>query len=247
MCSATFALLLSLTATGAVAETMKFADSEQGAAFDKCIKIKDFTTKTLDDEVEVVARDEGGCCPEGYTPGAKHYNNYQGAQVVCGFKEDGKVALSTGSSGGKKTCTYNGCYVMKQGLSCKSPKGDTKQLLNGCCAAEVYCGTNGCSFEENCKNYAYTFNTVYSEKVNYCLSYAKTYAMDVGTADKTDDVKEGKLVVENVHTYTACAGGAAGGGSAGAPAPSWPSTTSNAVRSAACLAGILSIVGIVMA
>merc|ERR1719217_184261 len=108
MRSTILALVLSLTATTALAdahgEKMKFADSEQGAAFDKCIKIEDFTTKTLDDEVEVVARDEGGCCPDGYVPGAKHYNNYVGAQVICGFKADGSVAPSTGSSNGAKTC-----------------------------------------------------------------------------------------------------------------------------------------------
>jgi len=238
MRSTSLALLLSLTAIGAVAETMKFADSEQGAAFDKCIKIEDFTTKTLDDEVEVVARAEGGCCPEGYVPGAKHYNNYVGAQVICGFKDDGSVALSTGSSNGQKTCTYNGCYVMKQGLPCKD---DTKQLLNGCCA-KTACTTNNCNFQENCKSYAYNFNNVHGEKVNYCLSYAKTYKME-NTADKPDDIKEGKLVVANLYTYTSCAGGSAGGGSAATDPP----TTSNAVRSAAWLIGILGIVGIVMA
>lgn len=239
MRSTSLALLLSLTAIGAVAETMKFADSEQGAAFDKCIKIEDFTTKTLDDEVEVVAREEGGCCPDGYAPGAKHYNNYVGAQVICGFKDDGSVALSTGSSNGKKTCTYNGCYVYKQGLPCKD---DTKQLLNGCCAKEADCKNNACNFQDECLSYAYNFKTVYGNQVNYCLSYAKKYKME-NTADKTDDVKEGKLVVENLYTYTSCAGGAAGGGSAGTEPPS----TSNAVRSAAWLIGILGIVGIVMA
>jgi len=212
MCSTTLALLLSLTATGAVAETMRFADSEQGAPFDKCIKIEDFTSKTLDDEVEVVARDEGGCCPDGYVPGAKHYNKYMGAQVVCGFKEDGNVAVSTSSSNGAKSCTYNGCYVWKQSLSCKD---DAKQLLNGCCAKPESCKTNACAFKDGCLSYTYNFQTAFSNKVDYCLNYNKNYKME-NTADKADDIKEGKLAVDNVYVYTPCGGGSAGGGGAAA-------------------------------
>lgn len=235
MHSTTLALLLSLTAAIALAETMKFADSEQGAAFDKCIKIEDFTTKTLDDEVEVVAREEGGCCPDGYTAGAKYYNSYQGAQVVCGFKDDGTVKTSTGSSNGAKTCTFNNCYVMKQGLTCKE---DTKQLLNGCCGA-----TKGSrTFEDACLSYDKSYNTVYKNTVEYCLSYDKDYGSKgwSGTADKTDDQADGKLVVENLYTYTPCAGGSAGG--AAASAETSPPSTSGAVRTATCLAGILGTI-----
>lgn len=205
------ALLMSV-ANKALAETMKFADSEQGAAFDKCIKSEDFMTKTLDDEVEVVARDEGGCCPEGYVPGAKWYNQYQGAQIVCGFKEDGSVAVKTGSSNGAKTCTYNNCYVHKQGLPCKD---DTKQLLNGCCGAE-----KTKTFQDSCKHYVKNFNNVYSEKVDYCLSYDKDYGSKGynGKNDKAGFQAEGKLVVENLYTYTPCGGGAAGGDASGGDA-----------------------------
>lgn len=228
------ALLLSLTASSALAETMKFADSEQGAAFDKCVKAEDFSTKTLDDEVEVVAREEGGCCPDGYVPGAKYYASYQGAQIVCGFKEDGTVKTSTGSSNGKKTCTYNSCYVQKQGLACKD---DTKQMLNGCCGP-----TKGSrTFKDSCMSYDYTFNTVYKNKVEYCLSYDKDYGTKgwSGTADKTDDQKDGKLVVENLYTYTPCEGGSAGGSAAASGGDTTPATTSSAVRTAACMVGIL--------
>lgn len=202
------ALLMSV-ANKALAETMKFADSEQGAAFDKCVKVEDFMTKTLDDEVEVVAREEGGCCPDGYTPGAKWYTQYQGAQIVCGFKEDGKVAVSTGSSNGAKTCTYNNCYVHKQALPCKE---DTKQLLNGCCGAEAKKRT----FQDGCEMYEKNFNTVYKNKVDYCLSYDKDYGSkgNVGKNEPAAYQAEGKLVVENLWTYHPCAGSAAGGGDA---------------------------------
>jgi len=232
------ALVLSLTASSALAETMKFADSEQGAAFDKCVKIEDFHTKTLDDEVEVVAREEGGCCPDGYTAGQKYYTSYQGAQIVCGFKEDGTAATSTGSSNGAKTCTFNSCYVQKQGLACKE---DTKQLLNGCCGA-----TKGSrTFKDSCLSYDYTYKTVYKNEVQYCLSYDKDYGSKgwSGTAETTDDQKDGKLVVENLYTYTPCEGGSAGGGGA-APAPA--ATASSAVRTAALAACVVGILGAFM-
>jgi len=232
------ALLLSLMATSALAETMKFADSEQGAAFDKCVKIEDFNTKTLDDEVEVVAREEGGCCPDGYTAGAKYYTSYQGAQIVCGFKEDGTVQTSTGSSNGAKTCKFNSCYVHKQGLPCTD---DTKQLLNGCCGA-----TKGSrTFKDSCMIYDYTYKTVYKNTVEYCLTYDKDYGTKgwSGTAETTDDQKDGKLVVENLYTYTPCEGGSGGGG--GAPAPA-PTTTSSAMRTAALAACMVGILGTVM-
>jgi hypothetical protein len=211
---------------------MKFADSEQGAAFDKCIKIEDFETKTLDDEVEVVDREAGGCCPDGYLPGAKYYTKYPGAQVVCGFKEDGTTAISTGSSNGAKKCTYNSCYVQKQGLACKD---DTKQLLNGCCGA-----TKGSrTFKDGCLSYDYQLNTVYNKKYQYCLSYDKDYGTkgDVGTTEKTDDQKDGKLVVANLYTFHPCAGGNTGEEDASPP----PATTDSAMRTAVGVIGIMGV------
>jgi len=177
----------------------KFADAEQGAAFDKCIKISDFNTKTLDDEVDVADREEGGCCPNGFVPGAKYYTSYQGAQVVCGFKADGTTAMSTGSSNGKKTCTYNSCYVQKQGLACKE---DTKQLLNGCCGATAKART----FKDGCMNYDYTLKTVYQNSYEYCLSYDKDYGTKgwSGTAEATDDQKDASLWLRtSTHTLLA--------------------------------------------
>merc|ERR1719162_1485581 len=102
---------------------MTLTDLEQGAKFDKCIRIADWSSKRLSDEVDVAERDANGCCPDGFTPGVKHYDNYVGAQVVCGFKADGTVATSTSTSNGVKTCTYNQCYVWKQNLECVSGNG----------------------------------------------------------------------------------------------------------------------------
>merc|ERR1712224_737786 len=80
-----------------------------GAEFDKCISNSDFQGKTLEDDITLIDRDANGCCPAGSVPGAKHYDKYVGAQVICGFKSDGSVAVSTGSSNGVKTCTTNAC------------------------------------------------------------------------------------------------------------------------------------------
>jgi len=188
--------------------SVKFGDMEQGASFNKCIAICDFNSKTLSESVRVTDRMEGGCCPQGFIPGAKYYAKYQGAQVVCGFKSDGTVALSTGSSSGSKTCTYNGCYVQKQNLPCSD---DSRQLINGCCGK-----TKGSrTFQSACKSYDYTLNNVYNQRYEYCLSYDKDYGTKgwVGTAESTDDIKDGRLHTGNLYTYTPCEGSSVGGGS----------------------------------
>jgi len=177
---------------------------EQGAAFEKCISIADFESKTLADEIDLIDMVDG-CCPEGSVPGAKSYSSYTGAQVVCGFKADGAVALSTGSSNGAKTCTYNSCYVEKQNLPCAD---GTKQLLNGCCKATT---KNDEGFEASCKNYWSSFNNAWSEKVQYCTTYHKDYSKlgYKGTTDKTDDQADGKLIPSKIYAYTPCGVGAA--------------------------------------
>jgi len=187
--------------------TVQFGSMDQGAAFNKCIAICDFNSKTLSEDVRVTDRMEGGCCPSGFIPGAKYYAKYQGAQVVCGFKDDGSVALSTGSSNGQKTCTYNGCYVQKQNLPCSD---DSRQLINGCCGK-----TKGSrTFQDGCLSYDYTLNNAYNQRYEYCLSYDKDYGTKgwTGTAEATDDVKDGKLHTGNLYTYTPCAGSSVGGG-----------------------------------
>jgi len=188
--------------------TVKFSDMEQGQEFTKCISICDFNSKTLSDSVTVTDKMEGGCCPQGFIPGAKFYSKYHGAQVVCGFKTDGSVALSTGSSGGSKTCTYNKCYVHKQNLPCTD---GSRQLINGCCGKTK----NDRKFEAACLHYDYTLKNVYNQQYEYCLSYDKDYGSKgwSGTNDNADDQKDGKLQVGNVYVYTPCAGGNVGSNS----------------------------------
>jgi len=188
------------------AAAAKIADMEQGAAFDKCISITDLETKTIDDDITLVDRDAaGGCCPEDTIPGVKYTTSYFGPQIVCGFKADGSVAISTGSSNGAKTCTYNSCYVLKQNVAC----AEGRQFLNGCCAAPSDCATNACGFKADCKNYASSFSNAYSNSVNYCTTYDKDYGTKgwAGTSDLTDDQADGKLQTDKLYTYTQCAGG----------------------------------------
>jgi len=215
-------VLCLLVASGCAAVTaVKLSSYEQGAKFDKCISNSDFQEKTLDDDITLLDRDANGCCPAGSVPGAKHYNNYVGAQVICGFKSDGTVATSTSTSNGVKTCTYNQCYVYKQDLSCVTGK----QHLNGCCAEPSSCTANSCGFETDCKNYAYNIQDINAANVEYCLTYHKNYKME-NTAAKTDDQANDKLQIDKLYVYTACA----------APATA---TASGAVRAAASIAALL--------
>jgi hypothetical protein len=202
--------LLALLVLGAatIVSSVKIGEMDQGAEFTKCISNTDLETKTLDDDITLIDMVDG-CCPAGSVPGVKYFNQYSGAQIVCGMKDDGTVALSTGSSNGKKTCTYNKCYVMKQNIPCKD---GTKQRLNGCCG-----GKPQTNFDAQCKFYDKYFNNAHSEKVNYCTTYDKDYGSKgyAGTAAKTDDVADGKLQVNKLYTYTPCPGSAVGGGGGG--------------------------------
>jgi hypothetical protein len=214
-------VLCLLVASGCAAVTaVKLSSYEQGAEFDKCISNADFQGKTLEDDITLIDRDANGCCPAGSVPGAKHYNQYVGAQVICGFKSDGTVATSTSTSNSVTTCTYNHCYVYKQDLSCVTGK----QRLNGCCAAPASCATNACGFETDCKNYAYNIKDVNNENVEYCLTYHKNYKLE-NTVAKNDDQADHKLQVDKLYVYTACAAPAA--------------TASGAVRAAASIAALL--------
>jgi len=221
------ALLLSalvIDATG-----IKIADMEQGAEFTKCVSISDFQTKTLADEITLVDRLANGCCPKDSVPGQKWRAGYKGPQIVCGFKADGTIATST-TTGSNAQCTYNKCYVDKQNLACAD---DTKQLLNGCCAATTKANTG---FPATCKNYFYSETTVNKDKVNYCTTYHKDYGTvgRAGTKVKTDDQADGKLQPDKIDTYAPCAGGSgAGTGS---------TTTSGVGRAAAGMMGIFASV-----
>jgi len=214
----------------AMAGATKLSEMDNGAEFTKCISITDFQSKILSDDITLIDREAGGCCPKGSVPGAKWFTSYKGAQVVCGFKADGSVAISTGSSNGAKTCTYNKCYVDKQDLTCAD---DSKQLLNGCCAKTTASNTG---FPAQCKNYYKSFNNVYNEKVQYCTTYDKDYGSKgwKGTSAKTDDQADGKLVPSKIYTYTPC--GSAGGSTGGSTsASSTTSSTSGAVQVSAKL------------
>jgi hypothetical protein len=200
------ASLVVVLSAATIAGSVKIVDMEQGAEFTKCISNTDLATKTLNDDITLIDR-VGDCCPAGSSPGVEYYNKYDGAQIVCGMKDDGTVALSTGSSNNVKTCTYNKCYVMKQNIPCAD---GTKQRLNGCCGAKPQ--TN---FDAQCKFYDKSFSNAYSETVQYCLTYDKDYGSKgyAGTNAKTDDVANGKLQVANLYTYTPCPGNLVGGGS----------------------------------
>jgi len=223
---ASLAGLMSLTTAIALAETLKVGDFAQGAEFSKCIKITDFNSKSLGDEVEVVDKVDG-CCPEGYIPGIKHYKNYWGAMVICGFKDDGSLSMKLSTSNGVKTCEYNKCYVVKMDLTCKD---DSKMTLDGCCPKGQYTDT--------CSHYAKS-QSFFKEKVGYCLSYQKKYKLE-GTADATDDqvTADGvtSLSLTNLRAYTVCPGGfgdASGGTAteAASPAPAPASDKSAAPAS----------------
>lgn len=206
-------------------DTVVIGSLAQGQEFTSCIKITDFNTKSLADAVQITARDTAtGCCPEGYIPGIKHYNKYWGSMIVCGFKTDGSVSISTSSSNGAKTCTYNKCYVVKMDITCAD---SSKMTLDGCCPDGQYTA--------DCKEYSKSAS-FFNEKVNYCLSYQKNYELE-GTSDKTDDQTSGGMLDLNaLQAYTVCPGGFGGtgqpglstsGGTSSAPSPSSSATGDN--------------------
>jgi len=234
---ATVACLLSLAAGPSLA--LKFGDLAQGAEFSQCIKITDFNSKSLADDVEVVDKADG-CCPEGSIPGIKWYNQYWGSMIVCGFKDDGSVNMGTSTSNGVKSCEYNKCYVVKMDITCAD---DSKMKLDGCCPKDQWTA--------DCKMYSKS-QSFFNEKVTYCLSYAKKYTLD-GTVDKTDDQVDGKLSLTGAYAYTGCApfggnlGGSGGSSSSPSPSPSSDTTASAAVQASVAVLGALgALVSILM-
>jgi len=201
----------------AMAGATVIGDMDQGAAFAQCVTISDFQTKTLSDDITLVDRDANDCCPAGSVPGAEFYTSYQGAQIVCGFKDDGTTDMSTSTSNSVTSCTYNTCYVMKQDITCSD---DSKQFLNGCCAGTTATASGGSGAQgfpggtAGCDNYHYSPSNAHSEEYSYCLTYATNYGSEgwEGTAAATDDQADGVLQVDNVYTYAACSGSLVGGG-----------------------------------
>jgi len=227
----------------ASAGTVRFDSFTQGQEFTECVHSTHFTTKTLADDVTTIARDANGCCPKNYTAGVQMYTKYAGAQIVCGFKTDGSVAMTSATSNSVKTCTPNKCYVWKQNLPCAD---GSKQFLNGCCAATTASKDN--SFPALCLNYYYKTkgkDNVAGDINRYCLTYHKNYgtAGDAGTVDKTDDQKDGKLDTAKVYTYAACVGGIAAGSGGSAASGGGASGTSANTADGASSFGMMAVAG----
>jgi len=195
-------LIVASTATvfSAQGATLDISTLASGTQFTKCIKTTDYETKKITEAVEVADYDSNGCCPDGFIPGVKTYNKYHGAQVICGFQDDGVVKFSTKTTGGVTTCTYNKCYVNNlNGHTCKD---GSKMTINGCCPKGQW--------QADCKMYSKS-QTSNKKKVNYCLSYAKSYKME-GTSDTKDDIADSKLSLSNLYLYTPCTGVTSTGG-----------------------------------
>lgn len=176
----------------AAAGSIKVADLENGAEVSTCIKIEDYNTKKMDEEMETAEREaDSGCCPSGFTPGVKHYNQYLSAMIVCGFKDDGTVSVTTGTK-----CTYNKCFVMKADMTCKD---DSKMTVNGCCPSG--------QAPDDC-----TMGSSSSNALKYCTRYKTADWKLEYTAEKSDDIKDGKLQLDKLQVYTECPGVSGSGG-----------------------------------
>lgn len=220
-------MVMSVKHTGATIIADTYA---QGEAFTMCIDITDYQTMTLNDDITLVARESGGCCPAGTTAGHRMVSRYLGGQIVCGFESDGTYAMTSSSSNGATTCVLNSCYVFKQNVECTTGT----QLLNGCC------GPSGArTFGDDCVGGESTFNSAYDSGIEYCTTYHTEWGNegyeDRGTSQAGDDQADGSLVVDNVYTYAACSGDAATG------AGSTSSTTSGAFSQA-----VISYIGMLI-
>jgi len=195
-----------------VAEGTKLSSYSTGDAFNKCISYEDWGTKTIHDDITLTDRVDG-CCPADTLPGVQHKTNYESAQVVCGFKDDGTVSFTKGSTG----CEYNKCFVVKLDLTCT----EGRQRINGCCASTGdSCTSSACGFnKDTCLHYHQSnYGTL-----KYCSTYNKTYVNPgqggnqalTGTTDKGDDISGDKLQWSKVGKYTKCAGGGSGSGTDG--------------------------------
>lgn len=164
-------------------ESTTISSYDQGAEFSKCISIVDFETKNIGDDITLTARDVNDCCAAGSVPGAFLFDDYQGAQIVCGVGEGQKYYKAQSSTG---KCQYGTCYVYKQNLPCED---GTKQRINGCCAAHSV--GSFANFPDTCLGYEKTFSNTHSESVEYCTTYHQKYSPigRMGTTHDGDDVK----------------------------------------------------------
>lgn len=226
----------------AMAGATVIGDMDQGAAFTQCVTISDFESKTLSDDITLQDRDDNGCCPAGTVPGHKFYSSYQNAQIVCGFEDDGTIALTSSTSNGVTTCTYNSCYVMKQDITCED---DSKQFLNGCCEGTSATASGGAGTQgfpggtTGCDNYYYSTTNVHGESYSYCLTYATNYGAEgyEGTASAADDQEDDVLQVDNIYTYAACSGSLVGDSST-------PGSTGASAATAAAAPALLAALAV---
>jgi len=220
-------LLFATCATMGATETVKMSGYDFGEEFTKCIKIEDWNTKGIDDDVEVMDREGNGCCPDGYTAGVKLSSGteYHKGVVRCGLNDDGsRSGISTGTN-----CNYGKCFVVNPAYTCKD---DSSMTLGGCCPTDQY--TDDC--------YGYAKST--SNSMEYCSTYKIVAGSweTLGSSSTDDDIVDGKLAWgtetggSGVYNYGLC--GSSGG---------------DGVRGAASLAprgttgGFLSTVGLVAA
>lgn len=196
-----------------VCESTTLESYGDGAYFDKCIKITDWVSATYTSDITLTDRDSNGCCASDEVPGQYRNYNYYGAQVICGFEDDGSTSFSTSSSSGTYTCTYNNCFVHKQDLECAS---GSNQLLNGCCSSSS-CAANDCNFGTDCQNYYYTMSNAQGNSTTYCLTYDYNYGTATGnqglasfdgTSETSDDVEvDGDtktLDTDKLYMYVEC-------------------------------------------
>jgi hypothetical protein len=182
-----------------VATATKLSSYDQGAKFNKCIKLDDWHTKTIDDDIDLTDYDADGCCAEGTVPGAFYENAYQGSQVTCV-----KANKNMGSAG---DCDYGQCYIFKQDLACDD---DEDQRINGCCADgdEKRGPATFTGFDDDCLGYLKSFKNSYKEDAKFCTTYHKTYGSigRMGTTDQDDDTSDDGLNIACIDEYSACCG-----------------------------------------
>jgi len=245
-----------IAAACALAGAVKLIDLEEGSLFTKCIKISDWETKSMEDDIELVDRNATtGCCPDDTEPGTMFdlkSTSYVGPQIICGLTMDMYYSVLQRKVKGVKyeierdkgrleSCNFNYCFVMKQNLECAN---GSKQMINGCCAPKAECAEDNCGFKDDCKNKVNSITAInYSNgRVSHCTTYHKDYK-----AKGNEGLKDGKytartegvtsiditgatpkLLTNNPRVYARCEGSFAGrtGGAAGTSAPSAAPTPS---------------------
>jgi hypothetical protein len=196
----------------AIISATKLSSYEHGAEFDKCIQIRDWTKKTIYDDITLVDRESGGCCPKGTYPGAPYRgDNLMGPAVICGFKGEDSIEYKTGpgkdgngvdlwaSPGTMNNCSFNRCFVNKRNIQCEI---GALSFMSGCCE-EPACYRNHCGFKQGCSVTVTSPIGAYRESGIYNCHPRKQTHM-TGTPDRSDDWKDGKLVFDKFRKWESC-------------------------------------------